>query len=474
MLSTHDESNLRGWTDEKTWTDADGTKWRMRNDTPVAWPRLLHLRVEVDEATLQTKVAGRVRFKKVPKVEPCSRNSLRSYPRPVAVYHVADANEVAIAPDHKEAFEQADRQQASSGKYKGQWFISPRLVAKRLEVDHTLVFQYRKNGIPWMLAEAGCQRGQKRKPVTMKFKYGYYGRNNENFWLESQVEEFAMARREMPEALEGFSTVKSAADARDISVSHAREKMKSKELGCKVVPLKIRQAGNGKRDFFFTSRHQLVPNDQLNDFRKSRMVNSAPDDRMTVIEVALLFKCSIQAVYHWIYHGTQHLNGAKLRCTKGPALWTGKRDGKPSTQLKENCILVFKSDVKAIWVRKYPDKPFPIPSHIAGHVPVPAPSDASGGLPPVDSTATPPTQSPEDWKAIVAAVADDNALAIINIAGDKAKTTDQKMRAIYAIDNRVLGWDSPKWSSVLHVTDAAVRKCDWWKQDRPRLIEDNR
>jgi hypothetical protein len=373
----------------------------MRNDTPVAWPRLLHLRVEVDEATLHTKVAGRVRFKEVPKVEPCSRNLSRSYPRPVGVYHVADANEVAIAPDYKEAFEQADRQQASSGKCKGQWFISPRLVAKRLEVDHTLVSQYRENGIPWMLAEVGCRRGQKRKPVTMKFKYGYYGRQ-EDFWLETQVEEFANARREMPEELDGFSTVQSAADARDISVSHAREKIKSKEFGCKVVPLKVRQAGNGKRDFFFTSLYQLIPNDQLNDFRKSRMVNSAPDDRMTVTEVARLFKCSIQAVYHWIDHGTQHLNGAKLRFTKGPALWTGKRHGKPSAQLKDNCILVFKSDVKAIWAGKYPDKPFPIPSPIAGHDPVPPPSGASGKQTPAEAPPPlPPRASAKELAELV-------------------------------------------------------------------------
>ena len=78
---------------------------------------------------------------------------------------------------------------------------------------------------------------------------------------------------------------------------------------------------------------------------------------------------------------------------------------------------------------------------------------------------------PDDvnWRSVLAAVADENAVAIINIASDHTMTTDQKMRSIYDIDNRALGWDSPKWASMLNVTDAAVRKTDWWKIDRLRL-----
>jgi hypothetical protein len=91
-----------------------------------------------------------------------------------------------------------------------------------------------------------------------------------------------------------------------------------------------------------------------------------------------------------------------------------------------------------------------------------APSDS-----PTEATETPGDST--DWKAVIAAVVDENAVAIISMAGDASKTTDQKMRAIHAIDNRVVGWDSPKWASVLHVSDAAVRKTDWWKNDRPRL-----
>jgi hypothetical protein len=85
------------------------------------------------------------------------------------------------------------------------------------------------------------------------------------------------------------------------------------------------------------------------------------------------------------------------------------------------------------------------------------------------SAETPPPSDSMDWKSAVAAVADENAVAIINIAGDATKTAEQKMRTIYAIDNRVVGWDSPKWASVLGVSDAAVRKTDWWIEDRPRL-----
>jgi hypothetical protein len=90
-------------------------------------------------------------------------------------------------------------------------------------------------------------------------------------------------------------------------------------------------------------------------------------------------------------------------------------------------------------------------------------------IPAVESTAT--AQTDVDWKSVIAAVVDENALAIINIAQNTTKTTDQKMRAIYAIDNRALGWDSPKWAQVLRVTDAAIRKCDWWREDRLRLRE---
>ena len=71
--------------------------------------------------------------------------------------------------------------------------------------------------------------------------------------------------------------------------------------------------------------------------------------------------------------------------------------------------------------------------------------------------------------AALAAVVDPDAIAIARVAGDGSQTADQKMRAIYAIDNRAVGWNSSKWAEVLSVTAAAVRQTDWWREDRPRL-----
>ena len=71
--------------------------------------------------------------------------------------------------------------------------------------------------------------------------------------------------------------------------------------------------------------------------------------------------------------------------------------------------------------------------------------------------------------ALLEAVTDDNALAIINVAQDSEKSADERLRTIYTIDNRSLGWSSRKWADVLRVSDAAVRQTDWWKIDRKRL-----
>jgi len=67
------------------------------------------------------------------------------------------------------------------------------------------------------------------------------------------------------------------------------------------------------------------------------------------------------------------------------------------------------------------------------------------------------------------AVTDENAIAIIKVAEDRTKTTDEKMRAIYAIDRRAVGWDSPKWARLLGVSAAAIRQTDWWRKERKRL-----
>jgi hypothetical protein len=64
------------------------------------------------------------------------------------------------------------------------------------------------------------------------------------------------------------------------------------------------------------------------------------------------------------------------------------------------------------------------------------PLDMPNDSPAIDATTT---MVDADLKSVIAAVAGDNAVAILNVAGDSTKTADQKMRAIYTIDNRVLG-----------------------------------
>jgi hypothetical protein len=86
--------------------------------------------------------------------------------------------------------------------------------------------------------------------------------------------------------------------------------------------------------------------------------------------------------------------------------------------------------------------------------------------PPAEST---PTADTDDWKVALAFAADDNALAMVQVAQDATKSADEQMRAIYTIEQRALGWTSPRWAKLLGVTDAAVRQTRWWRIDRPRL-----
>jgi hypothetical protein len=66
---------------------------------------------------------------------------------------------------------------------------------------------------------------------------------------------------------------------------------------------------------------------------------------------------------------------------------------------------------------------------------------------------------------------EDGKILKIARSGDSA---DDRMRAIYRIDTRVLAWDSPRWGCVLGITDAAARKTKWWKVDRLVLLEKQR
>jgi hypothetical protein len=123
------------------------------------------------------------------------------------------------------------------------------------------------------------------------------------------------------------------------------------------------------------------------------------------------------------------------------------------------------------------------PAAAAGGAGVPptaaaAAAGASADAPPTRTTSVPPADGADgaeasdkpDWQALLVAVADESTLAVITVARDCSKSADERMRTIYTLDNRALGWKSPKWASVLGVKDAAVRQTAWWKEDRPRLI----
>ena len=54
------------------------------------------------------------------------------------------------------------------------------------------------------------------------------------------------------------------------------------------------------------------------------------------------------------------------------------------------------------------------------------------------------------------------------------KTVDDKMRSICGVDQRYLEWNSHRWSELLGVSDAAIRKSAFWKFDRKRAMEASR
>jgi hypothetical protein len=173
-----------------TYTDPDGTEWvntelagllhtnpRYRRGSTAKWSELPYLRVIVSEKTQGTPVPDKVRCKRV-----------RGYfGRKIFVHHKQDVLAQPKADLARRAFD-ADRQQATTGKHKGKWFLSPKLVAESLGIDTTYVSTLRKKGILWM-PEPG---GKRRKPTTRLFRIGC-GRAVD-FWLEDEVDEFARCR----------------------------------------------------------------------------------------------------------------------------------------------------------------------------------------------------------------------------------------------------------------------------------------
>jgi hypothetical protein len=93
---------------------------------------------------------------------------------------------------------------------------------------------------------------------------------------------------------------------------------------------------------------------------------------------------------------------------------------------------------------------------------------ASDGSRPAEAPGAQP-----DWKALLEAVADENAVTIMNVAQDQTISADDKMRRIYAIDNRAIGWNSTKWARLLRITPQAVRQCEWWRTERKQLRGEN-
>ena len=73
----------------------------------------------------------------------------------------------------------------------------------------------------------------------------------------------------------------------------------------------------------------------------------------------------------------------------------------------------------------------------------------------------------------VEALLGDKAQEVLKVARSN-ESADSRMRAICGIDRRFLGYESPQWAELLGVSDAAIRKTPFWKQDRRPAIEADR
>lgn len=62
---------------------------------------------------------------------------------------------------------------------------------------------------------------------------------------------------------------------------------------------------------------------------------------------------------------------------------------------------------------------------------------------------------------------------ILELARSK-KPADYKMRAICLVDKRCFEFDSTEWGALLKVSDAAIRKTEFWIDDRKITREANR
>jgi hypothetical protein len=93
---------VEGWTAEGEWTDPDGTEWTTDDYSAVSPRYLKKNRVEVTSDTQGIPVPGKIRAKRVPKVQVSAHNGAK-FIQDVWVYHKANAEAAAekiAMPDH--------------------------------------------------------------------------------------------------------------------------------------------------------------------------------------------------------------------------------------------------------------------------------------------------------------------------------------------------------------------------------------
>jgi hypothetical protein len=310
--------------------------------------------------------------------------------------------EKAKPPDIAQEFANAHRQQATTGKHKGKWFISPKRVAILLSVDVTYISALRRNGIPWALNS----RGKKIKPTTQPFKNGYYGRTEE-FWLEDEVlgSDEVLGFKQLREGLsekpgDGLTTVADAVDNGDISVTNCRNKRKNGEFGSRAVVVKCNETVKGKRKFFFTVRQRALVDDDHTAYRNSRTVSPVPPDRITTRDLAIVFRVDDATVLDWGRRNLPALDGKKLSGIRGLVLTIFTRNGKRATSLRPG-KLWDKRQAQRLWKYWHPTRPLPpalelnfqgSPSGVGGDpaMLVPPPADTPPPPPPVNEVAPPP------------------------------------------------------------------------------------
>ena len=74
----------------------------------------------------------------------------------------------------------------------------------------------------------------------------------------------------------------------------------------------------------------------------------------------------------------------------------------------------------------------------------------------------------QDMVQLIQAIGDDNTAKIIGIAQRKDLSGEEKMKEIVKEDVRFAGKDSNEWSTLLGVSDAAIRGYSFWKELQKR------